>query len=278
MRPARLTALLLICGCLPAACLRAVCLPAGAFAAPSVSLHAAFSPEIPGHSTTVHFRIQIAPGAGELLPPPLSETDVRFPGGLDVTLSGLGIDTCSAATLELAGLPGCPADSLMGEGSAIAEFPVKHEVFREAARIAIVRTAEQEGHLAMLFYIYDETAVSAELILPSQLLPAPKPYGGLLEIQVPLVQTLPEAPDLAVAEIQLVLGPKHLTYYERIHGKYVAYRPAGIDLPKRCPRGGFPFTAELTFTDGSHASSAVTVACPQTRRRASRLASQTHGR
>lgn len=114
----------------------------------------------------------------------------------------------------------------------------------------------------MLFYIYNETAVSAQLILPSQLLPASKPFGGLLQIRVPLVQTLPEAPDLAVAEIQLVLGPKDLTYYERIHHRYVAYKPAGIDIPKHCPRGGFPFTVELGFLGGSHAASATTVPCP----------------
>jgi hypothetical protein len=252
-----LTTLLLGCALLPA-----VCLSQDAVAAPSASLHAAFSPEFLGHSSTVHFRIQITPGGGELLPPPLTETNVRFPAGLDVTLSGFGIDACPTATLELAGLPGCPADSLMGRGSAIAEFPVKHEVFREAAQIAIVRTDEQEGHLAMLFYIYNETAVSAQLILPSQLLPASKPFGGLLEIRVPLVQTLPEAPDLAVAEIQLVLGPKDLTYYERIHHRYVAYKPAGIDIPKHCPSSGFPFTVELGFLGGSHATSATTVPCP----------------
>jgi hypothetical protein len=237
------------------------CPPAGALAGPTVSLHAAFSPEILGHSTTVSFRIQIAPTT-ELLPPPLTEVDVRYPAGLGITLSGLGIEACSAVTLALVGPRGCPADSLMGEGSVVAEFPVKHEVIREAAQIAIVRAAEQEGHLAMLFYAYNETAVSAQLILPGQLLPAGPPFGGLLSIQVPLVQTLPEAPDLAVAEIRLVLGPKDLTYYERIHGKNVAYKPAGIDLPNHCPRGGFPFAVELRFLGGSHVRSATAVGCP----------------
>lgn len=234
---------------------------------PSVRLHAAFSPEILGHPTTVDLRIRIAPSTGELLPLPLTATNVRFPAGLDVTLSGLGIETCSAATLELAGLPGCPVDSLMGEGRTIAEFPVKHEVVRESAQIAIVRTTEREGHLAMLFYVYNETAVSSRIILPSELLPASRPFGGLLEIQVPLVQTLPEAPDLAVAEIELALGAKGLTYYERIHGKVVAYKPAGIELPKHCPRGGFPFAVELGFLGGSHARNTTTVACPVRSRR-----------
>ncbi len=243
------------------ACLASACLPARALATPAVSLHAAFAPETLGQPTTVNFRVQIAPTT-ELLPPPLTEADIRYPAGLDISLSGLGIETCSAQTLELSGPQGCPADSLMGEGRAIAEFPVKHEVFRETAQIAIVRTAEQEGRLAMLLYVYDETAVSAQLILPSQLFPGVRPFGGLLEIHVPLVTTLPEAPDLAVAEIQLVLGPKDLVYYERAHGKEIHYKPTGIKLPERCPRGGFPFTIELGFLGGSHASGRTAVACP----------------
>ena len=243
------------------ACLASACLPARALATPAVSLHAAFAPETLGHSTTVNFRVQIAPTT-ELLPPPLTEADISYPAGLDISLSGLGIETCSAQTLELSGPQGCPADSLMGEGRAIAEFPVKGEVFREAAQIAIVRTAEQEGHLAMLLYVYDETAVSAQLILPSQALPDVRPFGGRLEIQVPLVTTLPEAPDLAVAEIQLVLGPKDLVYYERAHGKEIHYQPTGIKLPGRCPRGGFPFAIELGFLGGSHAGGRTAVPCP----------------
>jgi hypothetical protein len=243
------------------ACLASACLPARALATPAVSLHAAFAPETLGHSTTVNFRVQIAPTT-ELLPPPLTEASIRYPTGLDISLSGLGIETCSAQTLELSGPQGCPPDSLMGEGRAIAEFPLKHEVFRETAQIAIVRGAEQEGRLAMLLYIYDETAVSAQLILPSQLFPGVRPFGGRLEIQVPLVATLPEAPDLAVAEIQLVLGPKDLVYYERAHGEEIRYKPAGVKVPGHCPRGGFPFTVELGFLGGSHASGATVVPCP----------------
>lgn len=257
MRLTRSLSALLTCACLPVACL-----PTAALATPSVSLRASFSPKILGRPTTVDLRIRIAPSSTELLPPPLTEANVRFPAGLDIALSGLGIDTCSAATLTRAGLPGCSANSLMGRGHAIAEFTVKHEVFRESARIAIVRTTEHEDHMAMLLYLYNETAVSARIILPSELLPAARPFEGRLNIKVPLVQTLPEAPDLAVAEIELVLGPKDLTYYEHAHGKIVAYKPAGIDLPEHCPRGGFPFTADLTFLGAGHAASSTAVRCP----------------
>lgn len=263
MCPSRISlrALLAACGLL-AVGLATGAWPAAARATPVVSLHAAFAPERLGRPTTVDFRVRIAPTT-ELVPPPLIEADVRYPAGLDVSLSGLGIEACSVQTLELAGPQGCPADSIMGEGHAIAEFPVHHEVVRETAQIAIVRTDEREGHLAMLLYVYDEPAVSAQLVLTSQLIPDAPPYGGTLQIQVPLVATLPEAPDLAVAEIQLVLGPSGLVYYERVHGKRISYEPARIKLPGRCPRGGFPFAIELGFLGGAHASARTVVACPR---------------
>jgi hypothetical protein len=244
----------------------AACLPASALATPSVSLRAALSPEILGHSTTLRLSVQITPTT-ELVPPPLIQGELRYPAGLDVQLSGLGIAACSVATLELSGPQGCPLDSLMGYGSAIAALPIKQKVVREAAQIAVVRTAEQEGHPALTFYVYDETALNAEIVLPAELLPATKPYGGLLDIHVPLVPTFPEGPDVSVSELRLVLGPKNLTYYEHVHHKTLRYKPAGIPLLGPCPRRGFPFTIELTFLGGGRAAGTTAVPCPARPRR-----------
>lgn len=122
------------------------CLAACALAAPAVGLHASLRPKIPGHATTIRLRMRVAPGPGELVPPPLAEVQLLYPKGLDVTLSGLGIEACSQATLALHGPGGCPADSRMGHGDAIAEVPIGGEAVRETARIAILRGAETEGH------------------------------------------------------------------------------------------------------------------------------------
>lgn len=235
--------------------------PASALAVPKVTLHAGFNPERLGQSTTLNLRILIAPGS-EPIPPPLVHAELRYPAGLDPQLSGLGIEACTAATLEASGVQGCPVDSVMGEGQAIAEFLIAHHIVREVAAMTAVRTTEQNGHLTMLLYLYDETAVSAQLILTSQLLPAGGPFAGLVDIQIPLLQSLPGTPDVSVSEIQLGLGPESLTYSENIAGKVVHYIPEGIDLPKRCPRGGFPFAVTLGFADGSHASATRKVPCP----------------
>ncbi len=231
--------------------------------APPVKLRAALRPEVLGRASTVYLTIQIAPAPGAAVPPPLTEAQLSYPAGLDVQLSGLGIDACTPATLELSGLGGCPPDSLMGNGSAVAELSIKHKALREAAKIAILRTVEQDGHFSILLYIYGETAVSANIILPGVLLATPAPYGGLLSFQVPLVPSLPESPDVSVGEITLIVGPKDLLYRERVHKKVLFYRPGGIGLPGRCPRGGFPFAVVLRFLGGEHASARTAVPCPR---------------
>jgi hypothetical protein len=234
---------------------------ASALAVPKVTLHVGFNPERLGQSTTLNLRIQVAPGS-EPIPPPLVRAELRYPAGLDVQLSGLGIEACTAATLETAGIQACPVDSIMGEGQAIAEFLIAHHIVREVAAMTAVRTTEQEGHLTMLLYLYDETAVSAQLILNTQLLPAGGPFAGLVNIQIPLLHSLPETPDVSVSEIQLGLGPETLTYTEQVAGKITHYIPEGIALPKRCPRGGFPFAVTLGFAGGSRASATGKVPCP----------------
>lgn len=255
--------------CLAAACAilaAAASSPASASAAPSVSLHASLRPKIPRKSTTVSVTIRIAP-KGSVVPPPIVEGQLRYPAGLDVQLSGLGIAGCTEATLVLLGPSGCPRDSWMGYGRAVAELPIKGEAFRETARIAIVRTYERHGRPTMLLVVYDEPAVDAQIVLPSELFPASKPFGGRLAIHVPLVTSFPGAPDISVTQIKLVLGPKSLIYTERVHGRMVRYRPEGIPLPGRCPRGGFPFSIALRFLDGSEASARTAVRCPGRARR-----------
>jgi hypothetical protein len=228
-------------------------------------VHATFTPEILGRATTIRVEIRISAGAGEIVPPPLIEGQLRYPAGMNVQLSGLGIDACRIAALQAQGLSACPPDSRMGYGSAVAQAPIKGEAFYETAKIAILRAPEQHGHQAIMLYVYGETGLQADLVLPSPILPAAKPFGGLLAVHVPLVPTVPEGPDVSVTKVDFVLGPKNLTYTERIHKKTVHYKPAGVPLPRRCPRGGFPFQVTLRFMDGERAEGRTAVACPRRR-------------
>lgn len=233
---------------------------ASAGAAPRVSIAARLHPKIPGRATTIHMTIEIA-AAGALVPPPLRNAKVLYPAGLDVQLSGLGIKACALATLEAHGPEGCPPDSVMGRGRAVGEVPIKGEAVTETARLAIVRTAEADRHLALMVVAYDEPALNAQIVMPGVLLPASGPFGGLLSVNVPLISTFPEGPDVSVSKIEFVVGPRHLRYRERVHGRVVHYEPAGIRLPERCTRGGYRFAVKLSFVDGSEASARTAVPC-----------------
>ncbi|HEX5852598.1 MAG TPA: hypothetical protein VFY36_05855 [Solirubrobacteraceae bacterium] len=228
----------------------------------SVRLRATLNPKRLGHGTTLGFDIQIRAPRGKV-PSPVVGIALRYPNDLGIGLSGLGLETCRQATLEAIGMRACPPDSLMGDGSATVEIQIGPEIVHETAKLAIVRAPVKNGRFALIFYADGTTPVEAQLSLPAFLLEAAHPFGGKVDIQLPLVPSLPESPDVALVHLHALIGPAHLTYYEHVHGRRVAYRPRGIQLPKSCPRGGFPFAATFAFSDGTRSTARTRVSCPR---------------
>ena len=243
------------------ALLAALCFPALAQANQTVKLKASLVPERLGHGTTVGFGFEVSAADGRV-PSPLTSVELDYPGNLGFAISGLGLAICEAATLEALGPDGCPANSRMGFGSAMAEIAVGPLIIRELTSVSIVRGPTQEGHLALLFYANGEEPVSAGIVFPGLLVPSAPPFGGAVSIEVPLIPGLPGAPDIAVVRLSSTLGPEHLTYYRQVGGKTVAYNPAGVLLPKRCPAGGFRFAGLFSFLDGTTATANTVVPCP----------------
>jgi hypothetical protein len=239
---------------------------ATALAATSMHLKAALTPERLGGPTSIGVGIEFIAADGRT-PPPLRRVEVRYPNNLGLALSGLGIEVCTAAALELGGPAACPANSVMGYGSAIGEIPFGPVVVKEPATLTIVRAEDQNGQIAMLFDAQGITPVKANIVLPGVLLPARPPYGGNISIALPLVPSLPEAPDVSVGELQATLGPASgLVYSEERGGQSVPYSPKGILLPNSCPRGGFQFSATASFIDGTSAIAHARVPCARGRR------------
>jgi hypothetical protein len=228
---------------------------------PTASLTAAFEPERLGRRTTLSFGFRIA-GADGLLPPALTAIDLSYPANLGIALSGLGLATCTAGKLEASGLPGCQADSIMGLGDATAEISLGSTVVGEPVPITILRAPDEAGHISLLFDAVGASPLSTSAVFTAALLPAPAPFGGQVSIDVPLIASLPGAPDVSIVQLRATLGPHGLTYYEQAEGRTFAYQPPGILLPDYCPRGGFPFAVQFSFVDGSHASARATEPCP----------------
>lgn len=237
-----------------------------ACASQSATLDVALRPERLGGRTTIQFSFHIAPH-GEQIPSPLTSVNLFYPKNIGLVTSGLGLETCTPIQLEV--LHRCPPDSLMGYGKALIEMPFGPKVISEGGRITAWMAPVEEGHLALLFYAKAQTPVLSEAIFAAQLLGAPSPYGGVLAIDVPLIPTLPEAPDASVVDMTSTIGPMNVTYYAWFGGKYTPYHPNGLRLPERCPHGGFPFAAEFSFLDGSQTHVETRVPCPRTGNRIS---------
>ncbi len=222
---------------------------------PAAILSAAFAPKQLGAPTTVKFAVSIDPPpvSGPL---PLSEVAVSYPSDLGLATSGLGVATCEPSTLEVQGLGACPPDSKMGQGSALVEVPFGPVIVRESVTLEIYAAPSSDGyvHLAIL-------ASGAEPVVASVLMSGVLRPGRLL-ISVPPIPSLPGAPYVSLVNMQAVLGGP-LTYYERVRGRTIAYRPRGIGLPESCPHGGWRLGAAFTFTDGQRSQASTAVACPR---------------
>jgi hypothetical protein len=244
------------------ALLLCACLPAAACAAQTVKLSAGLTPERLGEGTTIAFSFTISTTTGQV-PSPLTGVDLLYPANIGLATSGLGLATCTASTLETLGPEGCPSESQMGYGTGLVEVPFGPEVLQETTTTKVFMAHLHHGHLGLIFWAIGESPVVAQIVFPGLVLPAPGPYGGELATTIPLVPTLPGAPDAAVVKLTTTIGPEHLTYYERVRGKYLPYHPSGLILPRTCPRGGFQFAARFTFQDATHARAHATVPCPR---------------
>jgi hypothetical protein len=226
----------------------------------SVRLKATLTPQRHLQNATVGLDIGLSATSAPLPTPPI-ELTVRYPAGLGIELSELGLDTCTAERLEASGPRGCPADSIMGYGSALAEVQIGPRILRESAQVSLIRAPEHNGHLALLIDAEGTQPFLTRILFLGALLPAEAPFGGALRFTIPPIVSVPGGRDIALVHLHLILGPPNLVYYERLHGKTIAYHPRGIPLPSACPRAGLPFSASVRFLDGSRASTHTTVPC-----------------
>jgi hypothetical protein len=238
-----------------AACL---CTVAPASAVPSAKMSASFTPYRLGAPTAISASFQIQ--WSEPRPPVLAAAELAFPRDFGFATSGLGLAACDPVVLQEEGPKACPPNSRMGSGSALVEVPLGGFLHQESVALAVLAGPSPGGYLRLLVSAEGALPVTALVVLYAELLP------GRLSIAVPPIPTLPEGPHVALVSMHLTLGGR-LTYYERRHGRNVAYHPTGIGLPSSCPRRGFQFATTFTFADGRRAVARATVACPRRSRR-----------
>jgi hypothetical protein len=98
------------------------------------------------------------------------------------------------------------------------------------------------------FFTRGVSPVALEFISPARRVNSHHPYGPEFITSVPLVETVPGAPDASTLSISVRTGAAY-----RRHRHTVYYGT----MPRRCPRGGFPIKSELIFANLSALPRAV---------------------
>ncbi len=247
-----LIAAVVVCACLLTA--------AVAWAAETLTVTAAFSPNKLGAPTNVHGTATIGSTTGGL-PSPIVETTVMGPAGLSVDVKGVG--TCSFAKLSATLEPNvCPKNSKAGFGRGVGEYELAHEIRKEPFTLNFYRGANEDGHLVLLVFLNAISPVSVQLVLKAQIVKEPKPYGLGFTFKVPIIETLPGASPATAESISITLGAPNAAYFETVNGKRRLVHVKGIIVPKTCPHGGFPYETQIGFADGTTNTVKGTIPCP----------------
>ncbi len=239
----------------------------GAFAAPAgaaelVTLNASFSPDRLGAETTIGFGFKIVNSEGGA-PPALGGVDLHLPPGINYLTTTLGLAVCKPSVLLARGPAGCSPNSRLGFGSAFVEVPFGESSGHEIPDIQALMGPPHDGNIVVLFYADGREPVYAQLVFAGELIAGSPTLGGSLKTAVPLIPSVPSGPPVSIVSVQTTIGPAHVTYYRRVHGRRVGFHPRGVAVPLSCPPGGFPFSADFDFIDGTHASASTTVPCPR---------------
>jgi hypothetical protein len=230
-------------GCTALLTLAVIALPGTASAVPTVAIKAKIVPikGFPGTGNklgagaAVESQVTISGTEYGGFPPPLIGVNVFLPKG--TVLHPEGFPSCPPSTLEPAGSgpKGCPKGSAAG--------PVGHATGVVAFGSSIVpETTTIESFYApgggLEFFTFGHEPVLLEILSKAHFVSASGLYSKELIAQVPLVETVPGAQDASVKSISVVVGSAI-----RKNGKTIYYGR----VPKKCPKGGFPGKAELTF-------------------------------
>ncbi|MCL2769727.1 MAG: hypothetical protein FWD42_06400 [Solirubrobacterales bacterium] len=230
---------------------------AGSPTAPRVSLDMRFRPDRLGQSTTIHWGFAVSE------PEPLRALQLRLPPGMGYISSSLGLEVCEPSLLTQGGPSGCPVDSRIGAGGAVAEVPAQTDVRERANVTAFMGPAEGED-LTVLFFVDGSWPANRELVLTSHLTDISAPQGATLLTEVPQLPVWPQGPDIRLIRLSSTIGPEGVTYHRSANGRTVSFSPRGVSVPERCPRGGFPVWASFSWWNTAATSRASTrVPCPR---------------
>jgi len=182
-------------------------------------------------------------------PPPLTGLKYFAPAG--AKLHPQGFATCAPTVIEESGPAPCPKTSVAGPKGSFSGV-VSFGTERVHETLSVQPFFSTEGGLE--FFADGTSPVSIELLSKGKIVNSSPPFGPTVIAEVPLVETVPGALDGSAEAINVTVGAA----YKK--GKKTTYY---ITVPKKCPKGGFPLKAEMSFLGGATAEASYKAPCPK---------------
>lgn len=168
----------------------------------------------------------------------LSHTLIRFPKG--AVINARYFPKCNPVNLRKSGPRGCPRGSKIGSGRAIGVAPpiVTDDV---NAKVTLFNGTPQGGNPTIIIYAIPD--LGPVMTLPGVLRSGRgTPYGYVLDVDVPPIQTLPSAPNASVKLFDATT--RDMTVRRR--GRTIHY----IDSPVVCNGTFFLLDGQFTYQGG----------------------------
>jgi hypothetical protein len=221
-----------------------------------------------GQSTAIAFDLDVD---ARRAPAAMTDLTVRVPAGIDFATSGLGVATCRPAARDLLDvlarghdLRPCSDNAVLGRGRATAAIYYSAEqTVAASGSITLYNGPPVGDRPGVVAYVRAQHPIRSQLVYGGGLFNAPRPFGLGMRLTLPALPNSPFGAPISVARLQFTLGGKDIIYHELAHGRQRGYRPGGLPLPTRCPRGGFRFRATVGFADGSTRNGGTAVPCPE---------------
>ena len=175
------------------------------------------------------------------VPSPIRDMRFSFTKGAEVHPEAFA--TCTLTVLTTKGPAGCPSDSRLGKGTAVANvlgtaYP---------ATIAVFNGPEQGGSRKVLFYARALQTVVIPIQATLKRASGAK-YGWALDVPVQQIQVT-KGQFASITSFAVTVGG--------IGRKGVPF----IEAPTSCSGAGWPFLGKFTYQDGATGTASATISC-----------------
>lgn len=205
--------------------------------------------DVLGAGAEIETRVTISGTEYGGFPSPMTGLAVYAPAGVKIASEGFA--TCAPTVLETDGPEGCPQRSHAGPpGTGLGVVAFGGETVPE--KVTIQEVFAPGGGLT--FYVEGKTPAYFQVLERSLWTTASAPFGPELQVEVPLVETVPGANAASVLSFRVKVGAAY-----RKGKRTVSY----VTSPKSCPKGGFPVKMVMKFLSGESVTVNDTMPCPR---------------